>query len=76
LITQESRQEAFDLQQTTDDHGMHIVGLYKEKSTGMEYYLVKNSWGTVNNLSGYIFVSKPYFQYKTISVMIHQDGVK
>ena len=76
LITQESRQEAFDAQQTTDDHGMHIVGLYKEKSTGMEYYLVKNSWGTVNNLNGYIFVSKPYFLYKTISVMFHQDGIK
>jgi len=75
-ITQEMRQEAFDAQLTTDDHGMHIVGLYKEKNTGVEYYLVKNSWGTVNNLNGYIFVSKPYFMYKTISVMIHQDGIK
>src|SRR5690606_35604243 len=41
-ITAEIRQAAFDNYQTTDDHGMQIVGLAKDQS-GKEYYIVKNS---------------------------------
>ncbi|PTS97268.1 aminopeptidase, partial [Pedobacter sp. HMWF019] len=36
-ITEANRQEAFDNYQTTDDHGMHIVGLAKDQN-GKEYY--------------------------------------
>ena len=43
-ITQAMRQEAFDNYRTTDDHGMHFVGLVKDQN-GTEYFLVKNSWG-------------------------------
>jgi hypothetical protein len=43
-ITQEERQVQFDNYQTTDDHGMQIVGLYTDQN-GKEYYKVKNSWG-------------------------------
>lgn len=73
-ITAEVRQIAFDKQSTTDDHGMHIVGMSTEKN-GTTYFLVKNSWGTGNALGGYFYVSEAYFKYKTISVMLHKDGI-
>lgn len=73
-ITQEMRQEAYDNYSTTDDHGMQIVGLAKDQ-TGKEYYLVKNSWGTKNDHEGYLYVSKNYLKYKTLSFVLHKDGV-
>lgn len=73
-ITPALRQTAFDRQSTTDDHGMHIVGMSTEKN-GTTYFLVKNSWGAGNALGGYFYVSEAYFRYKTISVMLHKDGI-
>lgn len=73
-ITPELRQAAFDKQTTTDDHGMHIVGMSTEKNGGT-YFLVKNSWGTGNELGGYFYVSESYFKFKTISVMLHKDAI-
>ena len=73
-ITPELRQAAFDKQSTTDDHGMHIVGMSTEKNGGT-YFLVKNSWGTGNALGGYFYVSEAYFKYKTISVMLHKEAI-
>ena len=73
-ITPELRQAAFDRQSTTDDHGMHIVGMSTEKNGGT-YFLVKNSWGTGNALGGYFYLSESYFKYKTISVMLHKDAI-
>jgi bleomycin hydrolase len=73
-VTPELRQQAFDNYSTTDDHGMHIVGLAKDKS-GRQFYYVKNSWGTDNPYNGYLFVSKPYFQYKTISIMLNKEAL-
>jgi len=73
-ITAELRQEAYDNYSTTDDHGLHIVGLAKDQS-GKEYYIVKNSWDINNVYEGYIYVTKAFFSYKTISIMVHADGV-
>ncbi len=73
-ITQELRQEAYDNKTTTDDHGMHIVGLYTDQN-GVNYFLVKNSWGTSNYPKGYLYVSENYFKYKTINIYLHKDGV-
>lgn len=75
VITQQARQEAFDNLSTQDDHGMQITGIAKDQ-TGKEYYIVKNSWGTDNNeLGGYFYCSKAYFQYKTTSIMVHKDAI-
>jgi bleomycin hydrolase len=78
IITQELRQQEFENFNTTDDHLMHIIGLVKDQ-TGKKYYKVKNSWGKnserVSN-DGYIFMSESYFKLKTISIMIHEDGLK
>jgi bleomycin hydrolase len=73
-VTQEMRQLAFDNYETTDDHGMHIVGTAKNQD-GKVFYKVKNSWGDYNEYNGYFYASKPYVNYKTMSVMVHKDGV-
>ena len=73
-VTQELRQEGYDDKTTTDDHGMHIVGLFKDQ-TGKNFFLVKNSWGTSNLPKGYLYVSEEYFKLKTINVFLHKDGL-
>jgi len=73
-ITPEIRQKGYDNKTTTDDHGMHIVGIYKDQK-GTKYLLVKNSWGTSNYPKGYLYVSEAYFKYKTINIYLHKDGI-
>ncbi len=74
VVTQEMRQKAFDNYQTTDDHGMHIVGMAKNQE-GKTFYKVKNSWGDYNKYNGYFYVSKPYVEYKTMCIMVHKDAI-
>ena len=74
-ITEEIRQKGYDQKTTTDDHGMHIVGLYTDQN-GSKYVLVKNSWGTSNYPKGYLYVSEQYFRYKTINIYLHKDGIQ
>ena len=74
VITEEMRQKAFDNYTTTDDHGMHIVGISKDQ-TGKEYYIVKNSWGTTNDYKGYLYMSKEFVKYKTTALMIHKKAI-
>lgn len=73
-ITVKMRQKAFDNYETTDDHGMHIVGLAKDQ-TGREYYIVKNSWGEKNDYKGYIHVTKNYVRYKTTAILLHKKAL-
>lgn len=73
-VTPEIRQKGYDNKTTTDDHGMHIVGLYKDQN-GTRYFLVKNSWGTGNYPKGYLYVSESYFKWKTINIYLHKDGL-
>jgi len=73
-VTQENRQKAFDNYETTDDHGMHIVGLAKDQN-GKEYYIVKNSWGATNDYKGYLYVTKNYIKYKTTAFLLHKGGI-
>ncbi len=74
VITQEMRQTAFDNYQTTDDHGMHLVGTAKDQD-GTMFYKVKNSWGDYNKYHGYFYASQPYVAYKTMCIMVHKDGI-
>lgn len=73
-ITQELRQIDFDDYQTTDDHGMLIVGTAKDQS-GKLYYKVKNSWGDYNDYDGFFYASKPYVEFKTMSITVHKDAI-
>jgi bleomycin hydrolase len=73
-ITAQMREDAFDNYTTTDDHGMHIVGLATDQN-GKEYYMVKNSWGEKNDYKGYLYVSKAFLQYKTTAIMVHRNAL-
>ncbi len=73
-VTPEVRQEMFDRQETTDDHGMVIVGRATDQE-GNRYYKVKNSWDTNQLYGGYFYVSEPYFLAKTLSVMLNKEGI-
>ncbi|MBM3399329.1 MAG: hypothetical protein FJY15_02035 [Bacteroidetes bacterium] len=42
---------------------------------GTRYFKVKNSWGSGNNCGGYLYVSEAYFRLKTISIMLHRQGI-
>lgn len=74
-ITQEMRQKQFDNYRTTDDHGMHFVGIAEDQN-GTKYYKVKNSWGTESNpMKGFFYASKPFVALKTMSIMVHKDAI-
>ncbi len=75
VITQEMRQEQFDNYQSTDDHGMEIVGTAKDQD-GNLYYKVKNSWGNDDHIyDGFFYASKPFVELKTIDIMVHKDAI-
>jgi bleomycin hydrolase len=72
---EEMRQTTFDDFSTTDDHLMHITGIAKDKE-GAIFYLTKNSWGEARNkFGGYLYMSKPYVQLKSIAIMVHKDAI-
>ena len=73
-VTQESRQQGFDNYETTDDHGMVIVGTAVDQK-GNKYYKVKNSWDSEQVYDGYFYISMPYFLAKTMSIMVNKDAV-
>lgn len=73
-ISAGTREDAFDNYTTTDDHGMHIVGLATDQN-GKEYYMVKNSWGDANDYKGYLYVSKAFFKYKTTAVLVNKNAI-
>jgi bleomycin hydrolase len=75
-ITPAIRQAAYDSYETTDDHGMQITGKVKDQE-GNHYYIVKNSWGERDNdfRAGYINASEAFVRYKTISILLHKDGL-
>lgn len=73
-VTPEMRQEWFDRQETTDDHGMVIEGRAVDQE-GNRYYKVKNSWDTNQVYGGYFYVSEPYFLAKTIDVYVNKEAL-
>lgn len=74
VVTPEIRQEMFDRQETTDDHGMVIVGKAVDQK-GNKYYKVKNSWDTNQLYDGYFYVSEPYFLAKTLSILVNKNAI-
>jgi len=74
-ITQEMRQTEFDNYQTTDDHGMQIIGIANDQN-GTKYYYVKNSWGTEgNSYKGYFYASEAYVKLKTMDIMVNKNAI-
>lgn len=73
-VTQNSRQDLFDRQITQDDHLMHITGILDEAHSGL-YYVVKNSWGEISPLKGYVYASEDYLRLNTISFTVHKNAL-
>ena len=73
-VTQEIRQRDFEAFISTDDHLMHLTGIVKDQN-GTIFYVTKNSWGTERNGTGYLNMSESYVRAKTISIILHKDGV-
>lgn len=74
-VTPEKRQLWYDNYQTEDDHCMQISGHYTDQNGGT-FYKVKNSWGADSNeYKGFFFVSKRYFDAKTLYIMVHKKGL-
>lgn len=72
--TQEMRQEAYDNWETTDDHGMHLYGIAKDKN-GYIFYMVKNSWGEYGDYKGTWYMSKNFVAYKTMNFMVNKNAI-
>ena len=73
-ITQELRQQGYDNYETTDDHGMQIVGTAVDQK-GNRYYKVKNSWNVTGPYDGYWYFSRPFVAYKTMTVLVNRNAV-
>lgn len=73
-ITQDLRQQMFDTQETTDDHGMVIVGKAVDQE-GNKYYKVKNSWDTNQIYDGFFYVSETYFLAKTLDILVNKEAI-
>lgn len=67
--SQESRQQAFERFETTDDHCMAVVGLAHD-TKGNRYFVMKNSWGTKNPYGGLVYMSEDYVRLRTIAIVV------
>lgn len=73
-ITPDMRQQAFDNYQTTDDHGMLILGSAKDQN-GKKYYIIKNSWAESGKYKGYLYASEAFVLYKTTNIMVNKNAI-
>ena len=73
-VTPEFRQAEFENYDTQDDHLMHIVGKVQDQK-GNVFYKVKNSWGVNSGKEGFMYMSVSYLRLKSISVLLHKDGL-
>lgn len=77
LVTQDEREEMWNNWKTTDDHGMHGVGVATDEN-GDTFYLVKNSWGVSERTGpydGHIYMSENFLRAKMHTIYVHKDGV-
>ena len=71
---QTERQRTYENKSSELDHMMHITGIAKDKDNATWYHL-KNSWGTANNLGGYLFMKADYFKIKTIAIIVNKNAI-
>jgi len=76
FIDEDSRQLRFSNGSTTDDHGIHVIGMMQiEDAT---WYLIKDSGSGAQNGAnkGYRFYHSDYIKLKILDIMVHRDVVK
>ena len=71
-----ARQLRFENGATTDDHGLHLVGVTTRN--GKDWFLVKDSWSSSfnNDHPGYYFFHEDYVKLKMLALLVHRDAVK
>ncbi len=81
-INEDARQFRFSNETTTDDHGMHLVGILENyKGSGADWYLIKDSSSGSRNVGadnpkfGYYFFHEDYIKLKMMGFTIHKDAV-
>jgi bleomycin hydrolase len=70
---QPQRQQMFENQTTSDDHLMHITGLFSESNKN--YYKVKNSWGLFPPYNGFLYMSEDFYKYKTVAILVNINAI-
>jgi len=82
-INEDARQFRFSNGTTTDDHGMHLIGILENyKGSGEDWYLIKDSSSGSRNVGeddpkfGYYFFHEDYIKLKMMGFTIHKDAVK
>lgn len=82
-INEDARQFRFSNETTTDDHGMHLIGILENyKGQGKDWYLIKDSSSGSRNVGdqdsrfGYYFFHEDYIKLKMMGFTIHKDAVK
>ncbi len=82
-INEDARQFRFSNGTTTDDHGMHLIGILENyKGQGKDWYLIKDSSSGSRNVGdqdsrfGYYFFHEDYIKLKMMGFTIHKDAVK
>lgn len=74
VVDAELREKKFDDYTTTDDHLMHLTGLYKDQN-GTRYYKTKNSWANSNDQGGFLYMSEAFLRMNSVAFMIHKDAL-
>lgn len=76
FIDEAARAFRFANGSTTDDHGLHVVGITARK--GKDWFLVKDSWSSSWNNAhpGYYFFHEDYVKLKMLAFLVHKDAVK
>lgn len=81
-INEDARQFRFSNETTTDDHGMHLVGILENyKGKGKDWYLIKDSSSGSRNVGeehpnfGYYFFHEDYIKLKMMGFTVHKDAV-
>ncbi len=82
-INADARQFRFSNETTTDDHGMHLIGILENyNNSGKDWYLIKDSSSGSRNVGeddpkfGYYFFHEDYIKLKMMGFTVHKDAVK
>lgn len=74
-IDEYARQFRFTNQTTTDDHGIHLLGMTTKN--GKDWFLIKDSGAGSKNVEprGYYYYSDDYIKLKMMNYTIHKDAL-
>ncbi len=76
FIDQDARELRIYNHTTTDDHGIHLVGV--TKVAGKKWYLIKDSGRSARHgrFDGYYFFREDFIKLKMLTVLVHKDSAK